>query len=314
MTADPTAQAVLGVTSPAQLEGRRLVELVPPEAPEDVETFARETTGSYQGITPLGGRLLVKISPLPSQQAASGLVATITSVNEYLAESQALATVQLRKTIDSVIAGFAHEVRNPLAAILSLTEVAISEEPALESALVRIPGLVSRVESLIKHSLAYSRPKQPNRALHRPGFLVDRATSLLRPRDTAVKLELPEEDEVMPVLVDVLHAEQILVNLIENALDMARSSVAVQVEEGHGPVPSVWITVKDDGPGVPADVQARIFDPFFTTKAEGTGLGLAIARDLARLNGGDVQLRPSEEGAVFALLLPSSATSLRAYW
>jgi signal transduction histidine kinase len=255
------------------------------------------------------------VSRLPSAKPTGELVATITSVNEYLAESQALATVQLRKTIDSVIAGFAHEVRNPLAAILSLTEAAIQQEPALESRLVRIPGLVARVESLIKHSLAYSRPKPPNRALHRPLFLVDRATLLLRPRDTAVRLDLPDEgDDELPVLVDVLHAEQMLVNLIENALDMAQSVVTVRVEEVDGAVPAVCISVADDGPGVPADAQSRIFDPFFTTKAAGTGLGLAIARDLARLNGGDLQLRPSEHGAVFVVLLPSTNESLRGHW
>ena len=64
--------------------------------------------------------------------------------------------------------------------------------------------------------------------------------------------------------------------------------------------------MRDDGPGIPENVAPRIFEPFFTTKATGTGLGLALARDLARMNGGDLRLHHSSaEGTVFRLLLPT---------
>ena len=310
---DQSAQVLLGIESEDAFEGMPLAAVIQPESLPDVKAVISPPPTTYLGINPLTStRLLVNISRLPRQPA---LVATVTSVNEYLAESQALAHVQLRNTVESIIAGFAHEVRNPLAAILSLTEAAIQQHPSHDSVLVRIPGLVARVESLIKHSLAYSRPKQPKRSLHQASFLVDRATSLLRPRDTPVKLDLPDlEQEAAPVMVDLLHAEQVLVNLLENALDVARTMVRVTVSDGKTPVPSVCIEVSDDGPGVSAEVASRLVDPFFTTKAHGTGLGLAIARDLTRLNGGDLCLKSDRPGATFQVLLPSTHAPLRGHW
>lgn len=311
--ADPAARLLVGMET--KFEGLPLGEVLVPEAEEDLSVLqhARPPFNYLAAATGTATRLLVHVSRLPG--AKEGLVATITSVNEYLAESQSLARVQLRNTVESIIAGFAHEVRNPMAAILSLTEVALSQDPAHDSVLVRIPGLVARVESLIKHALAYSRPKPPKRSLHQVDFLIERSTSLLRPRDTHVQLELRgEDDELPPVMVDLLQAEQVLVNLLENALDAAQSRVSVVARDGRTPVASVCLEVSDDGPGVPPDVAPRIFDPFFTTKAHGTGLGLAIARDLARLNGGDLRLSSGRERTTFELYLPSTPAPVRSNW
>lgn len=298
--------------SAAALEGAPLMELISPDNEHDAIAVREAAASTYIGtIVSNASQVLVSFSRLPA-----GLIATVTSVNEYLIESQALARVQLRNTVESIIAGFAHEVRNPMASILSLTEATLQQNLTQPTELVRIPGLVARVESLIQQSLAYSRPKPPKRELHRPSFLVDRASTLLRPREKPSRIEAPEDDGgVSAVIVDLLHAEQILVNLLENALDVSADVVTVTLSKGHTRVPSVCIEVADDGPGVPAETAPRIFDPFFTTKANGTGLGLAIARDLARLNGGDLKLVTNvKRGAAFRLYLPSTPTPVRGNW
>ncbi len=312
-SAEPAARLLVGME--AKFEGVPLGNVLIPEGEEDLAALqGGHPPFSYlAAATDTAERLLVHVSRLPG--AHEGLVGTITSVNEYLAESQSLARVRLRNTVESVIAGFAHEVRNPLAAILSLTEVALAKVPTLDSELVRIPGLVARVESLIKQALAYSRPKPPNRTLHQVDFLIERSMSLLRPRDTPVQLELvSDDDDLPPVMVDLLQAEQVLVNLLENALDAANSRVSIVARAGQTPVASVCLEVSDDGPGVQADIVQRIFEPFFTTKAHGTGLGLAIARDLARLNGGDLRLDSSRVRTTFALYLPSTPAPVRGNW
>lgn len=298
------------------LRGHTLTSVVVPADLEDVVAAARLAPTRWQGVVPASqSKLLVQVTELPS--STSSLVATIVSVNEYLAEAQALARVQLRNTVESIIAGFAHEVRNPLAAILSLTEAALQHDPTPDSVLVRVPGLVQRVESLLQHSLAYSRPKAPQRSPHQLSYLIHRSVGLLRRRPApAPRFILRGITAALPaVMVDHLQAEQVLVNLFENALDAAREEVIVRVLEGASPAHAVCIEIADDGAGVPEDLVRRIFDPFFTTKAHGTGLGLAIARDLTRLNGGDLRLvqRPGN-GAVFRLLFSSSATPVRAEW
>ena len=315
-SADVTALTLFGAGA-QELVGKPLEVAIQPVASEDVSALCGTPPLTYLGIsTPTSARLLVHVTQLPQSagEASSDepeLVATVTSVNEYLAESQALARVQLRNTVESIIAGFAHEVRNPLAAILSLTEVALSDNPPPDTVLVRIPGLVGRVESLLQQSLAYSRPKPPNRALHHPSYLLEHAISLLRPRTPRPSLELNEGSDIPPVMVDLPQGEQVLVNLLENAMDAAHSCVRVKVQAGRTAVPSVCIEVVDDGAGIPADIAPRIFDPFFTTKAQGTGLGLAIARDLTRLNGGDLRFVPAARGgAIFRMYLPSTSVPL----
>jgi two-component system sensor histidine kinase AtoS len=312
-SADKMALGLYGAhDEPDRLVGKALEVAIQPVGSEDVSALCGPPPITYLGVAvPTSARLLVHITQAPHWSPVEGLVATVTSVNEYMAESQSLARVQLRNTVESIIAGFAHEVRNPLAAILSLTEVALQESPAPDTVLVRIPSLVARVESLLQQSLAYSRPKPPNRALHHPSFLLDHAIALLRPRPQAARLELSEGINVPPVMVDLPQGEQVLVNLLENAMDAATSRVQVRVQAGRTAIPSVCIEVRDDGAGVPPDIASRIFDPFFTTKAQGTGLGLAIARDLTRLNGGDLRFVPSPRGgAIFRMYLPSTTTPL----
>ncbi|PZR07337.1 MAG: hypothetical protein DI536_28210 [Archangium gephyra] len=309
---DEAAAALMAVPLAVLSEGKRLVDLVRPSDAVDVEASMGPPPFNFLGLASTSTPLLIHVSRV----SADSLMASVTSVNEYLAESQALARVQLRNTVESIISGFAHEVRNPIAAILSLSEAALMADPENETGLARIPSLVARVESLIRQALAYSRPKPPVRSLHAASALVEHAINLLRPRDTAVRLDVPHpHGDVPPVMVDMLQCEQVLVNLVENALDAARSVVRVVVRPGRTPGPSVCIEVSDDGPGVSAELAERIFEPFFTTKAHGTGLGLAIARDLTRLNGGELRhVVDAPQGATFRVYLPSTAAPIRGHW
>ncbi|MGV3619356.1 MAG: sensor histidine kinase [Archangium sp.] len=308
---DEAAAGLMALPLSALREGKRLVDLVRPADAVDVEASMGPPPFNFLGLAASSTPLLIHVSCIGEQ-----CIASVTSVNEYLVESQALARVQLRNTVESIISGFAHEVRNPIAAILSLSEAAMMADPDNETGLARIPMLVSRVESLIRQALAYSRPKPPVRSLHTTTALIDHAINLLRPRDTPVRLDVPPVTvDVPPVMVDMLQCEQVLVNLVENALDAARSVVRVAVRPGRTPAPSVCIEVSDDGPGVSSDLAERIFEPFFTTKAHGTGLGLAIARDLTRLNGGELRhVVDAPHGATFRVYLPSTAAPIRGHW
>lgn len=312
---DDTAARLVGDQN---VVGQTLTSVAVPIDLEDVVAAAARSPTRWQGVVPATqSRLLVQLTELPSSTWL--VVATLVSINEYLAEAQALARVQLRNTVESIIAGFAHEVRNPLAAILSLTEAALQNDPTPDSVLVRVPGLVQRVESLLQHSLAYSRPKAPQRSPHQLSYLIHRAVGLLRrrpaPAPRFILRGINASSSLPPVMVDHLQAEQVLVNLFENALDAASEEVVVRIIEVAKPSNAVCIEIADDGAGVPDDLVGRVFDPFFTTKAHGTGLGLAIARDLTRLNGGDLRLvqRP-RAGAVFRLIFSSTFTPIRAEW
>ncbi|RYE92877.1 MAG: hypothetical protein EOO75_05670 [Myxococcales bacterium] len=313
--ADPGVRALLG-RSEAACEGRPLGEFLPHADLGRVLAWVREAPGRRNELRVLcedpRRRLLVTLTRLPGHPTL--LAALLVAADDWRAEGEKRAASQFRSTLEAVIAGFAHEVRNPLAAILSLSEVALfhlgEASPAADS-LARIAPLVARVDKLIKQSLSYSRPRSPQRLRHTLRSLAEWAIELSQLRASPVLLDVVIDDRLGPVLVDAEQAEQVLVNLLCNARDAARSSVRLGAcaDDVH-PERFVRLEVSDDGAGIPRDNQDLIFEPFFSTKANGTGLGLAIARDLARRNGGDLTLRSSSpRGSCFALLLERDPNS-----
>jgi signal transduction histidine kinase len=96
---------------------------------------------------------------------------------------------------------------------------------------------------------------------------------------------------------------QVWANLVDNALDAAKSEVTVSASRGG---PSVVVSVADDGPGIPADIRERIFDPFYTTKpvGHGTGLGLDIAQRIVRKHQGDIEVDSRPGRTEFRVTLP----------
>lgn len=285
--AEPGVRGVLGV-EPGACRGERLDTLLP--RPGIVEALRQVIEGKAERQTlelHLGDqRLGVAVA-----QAGAGRVSVLLVASN---EGTSLGAARVRSTIESVVSGFAHEVRNPIAAILSLTEAAITQlgAGAPTAMLERIPGLVTRVDKLIKQSLRYSRPRPPNRSPEPLPLLVDWAVELARMKTSSLTLSVDVGEHLGDVLVDAEQVEQVLVNLLCNARDAARSRVVLTARLTGNPEgkAGVVIEVSDDGGGVEEGLRARIFEPFFTTKAHGTGLGLAIARDLARLNGGDLVL------------------------
>lgn len=215
--------------------------------------------------------------------------------------------------LGQMAAGFAHEVRNPLAALRSLNECLLmelpQEDPRAEYA-KRMVGLVRRIESLVDHSLRYARPRPPNltptdvsRVLH--GAMESLAPRLRLEREIRVTSRIKSPTLVM---IDEMQMVQVLVNLIENALDSAGGTEHVWLEIDQTEVSSkelIRISVIDDGPGLDDATMQLAFDPFFTTKSKGTGLGLAVAQRLMLDNGG--HLIAKSDPAVrteFSMIMP----------
>ncbi len=267
---------------------------------------------TLRGLPPGGGP-----TPGRGEPAYVGALVCVDHVSQVF---RSAAEIELRTTIGSIISGFAHEVRNPLAAIVSLTEsVLYPETPAeISEALVRVPPLIERIESLIQEALTYGRPRRPRAQWHQLAHLMRRAFGMLD--QAGVHLEPAMLDEVpanLPIYVDLDHCLSTVTNVLENAAQAAgvkRVALRIRTEEVgrrisiYCRVPQVLIDVVDAGPGIPADVGERIWQPFFTTKRGGTGLGLALARDLARMNGGDLMLvETSSGGTTFRIAVPMVA-------
>ncbi|MCJ2085393.1 ATP-binding protein [Methylobacterium sp. E-005] len=200
-------------------------------------------------------------------------------------------------------ASMAHEINQPLAAIRSYadnTAVLVRRgrtEDAAENA-VAIGRLTDRIAGLTRQLKGFARRASPRREPVPLGWVLDNALELVRARAAAlgVPLEADAVDPELRVLGDGPRLEQVLVNLLQNALDAvagrpdARVGLRVGLRVDAAGAERVAAEVADTGPGIPPAERGQIFDAFFTTKSDGLGLGLAIARGIVEDCGGNLTL------------------------
>ena len=222
--------------------------------------------------------------------------------------ARASAEDDVRDQMRTLISGFAHEVRNPLAGILSITESLIQSSKSTEAVremLSPVPELIDRIETVISESVSYSRPEEPTPSrIDLEGVLTKILVHCPAPKDVEVRVEVDARAPM--VFADPWQVRKLLRTLLENAYQSGASQVDVRLRAYpcQGRRLGVRVSVHDDGEGVSPDIREDIFRPFFTTRARHTGLGLAAARDLARLNGGDLWLDEDEDHTCFRAALP----------
>jgi signal transduction histidine kinase len=235
-------------------------------------------------------------------------------------EEQRLVEEDLRRlegqaALGRIVAGLAHELRNPLAAIQGLSFVMMDEcaptDPAFEPAR-RIAELVERMTRLVGACVAVGNPAPPHTEPCPVGGLVEQAIESLSPRwgRNAPAPAVSSDDGGLAVEADRTQAIQCVRALVDNALDAAGdpARVGVRIRRGERRLPrrqdTVRIEVRDDGPGIPGALLSRVFEPFFTTKPDRNGLGLAVAQAFALRNRGSLEVRSVPGETVFALSLP----------
>lgn len=317
-----TARALLGVTWVSGGDVRDLLGLH--SAPHD---FVSSTSKLAYTLPTQDGRELdleLSIHRTEGFCGAADYFFVFRDVSEEKSRSAELERFERLAAMGTMVAGFAHEVRNPVASLRSLAE-SLAED--LADANVQLPHVsrmlqvLERIERLVRTSLQFGHPAVPRRRHHRPWSLVASALDEIAPRIKAEDGEIPLEVEpnLPDVFVDEAQSIQVLVILLNNALDSVDSARQVFIrvvrarspddtmEDGApSPVSFVRFEIRDEGVGIPAAILERIFDPFFTTKPSGTGLGLSIAQQLVSENGGHCAVSSSRGGpTIFSLFLPT---------
>ncbi|MFO7566495.1 MAG: ATP-binding protein [Enhygromyxa sp.] len=288
----------LQVLRPMRALGRAVGEVAAGEL-----EVAAPTEGPAEFAT-LGAAFNEMTASLREQRAA------LEAQAERLQRSERLATV------GRLAAGVAHEVGNPLAAIVGYTELALDEPELPEQArdlLLRVQGQTQRIQTIVAQLLDFSRPARLEPQRFAVVARVQEVIALLRadPRCADVKLEVAGDPE-LELCADPNLLEQILINLVHNGARAAREGAGEQARvriSVRKLDDALAIDVRDNGPGVPEEVQPRLFEPFFTTRSagEGTGLGLAISQGLAESMDGSLEYLGDEGGAVFRLRLPTGS-------
>jgi signal transduction histidine kinase len=235
---------------------------------------------------------------------------------------------RLRQTESLAVAGklcssIAHEVGTPLNIIAGRAELmlrALPKDSPLREDLDVIVAQIDRISRMIRATLDPFRQREPERVPVDTHSVTDALRPLLQhfARSRGVTLAVSVPANLPPVLVDPGHLQQVMINLLTNAIEATPSggrvdvTAARQTDGDEGP--GVAIAVRDTGSGIPPDVLPRIFDPFFSTKParDGSGLGLAICRDLVRSNGSDIQVASTPgDGTTFTVWLPEAGLEAR---
>jgi signal transduction histidine kinase len=211
--------------------------------------------------------------------------------------------------LGAAVAKISHDLKGALAtAMLVADRLDRSADPNVRRTAPMLVNAIERAAQLARGTLDFAREGRP--ALKRvplslAGLLDEAATAAGAPPG-GVHADVPPE---LGVVADRVQMVRALSNLMRNAFEAGARTVRVRAARE---AQAIVITLADDGPGLPAEVQARLFQPFATsTRVGGSGLGLAIARDALRAHGGDVTLdSTTQSGTVFALTLPDMGEDL----
>jgi PAS domain S-box-containing protein len=224
-------------------------------------------------------------------------------------ENQVLRTQKLA-AVGLLAAGIAHEINNPLTGVVGYSKLLLEKKlpPDVRERVERIAASGERCRKIVEGVLLFSRQQGGVKEKVDLRDVIERVSRIgeyqWKMHNVRIIRDAPESVEVM---ADREQIEQVLLNLLSNAVDAMTRGGTVHValtrlEDGSGS-----LAVTDQGSGIPEEIQASIFDPFFSTKeiGKGTGLGLAISYGIVRDHGGDILVRSTlGQGTTFTVILP----------
>jgi two-component system NtrC family sensor kinase len=235
----------------------------------------------------------------------------VTDLSERRRLEQQLAQSGKLAAIGELAAGVAHEINNPLLAILGLTEFLLMETESGSKQherlkLIQQTGL--EIKEIVRALLDFAREHPATQRVVEFESLVGKTIDLIRKTNAHKGIELTEQYAApgLCVMANGDQLEQIVLNLVANARQAMPNGGAIHIEVMRDS-DHVALVVTDEGPGVPADLQDRIFEPFFTTRrgAGGTGLGLSVSLGIAESHAGTLTVDGDHgTGAAFTLRLP----------
>jgi PAS domain S-box-containing protein len=291
--------------------GRALADLGPGQPWQTAAQLAalvgqKRTAMHAQVRDPLSGRTW-ELSAGPSAGPAGydkQVIVVARDMTQMIELQDSVRRSETMSAMGSLVAGVAHEVRNPLFSIsanLDSFEATMGTETLFHPLISLLRAEVNRLTALMQGLLDYGKPIETMRS---PGLVdaviaeaVETCARLAASRE--VKVENEVGPGLPPVLMDRKRLVQVFQNILQNAIQHAPGGSVVSVDarkEGGDESPSLVLTVSDRGPGLGAEDLPRLFEPFFTRRRGGTGLGLAIVQRIVEEHGGTVSAANRPEG------------------
>jgi PAS domain S-box-containing protein len=221
-------------------------------------------------------------------------------------------------TLGEVSAGIAHEIRNPLAGIKSSAQVleeSFSPGDFRAELIKRIIKEIDRSNELLKKFFKFAKPGKPRQDFVAVENIIKGVHVLLASKMNKKNIVYDNyfDKNIPKIYVDENQIEQVLINLLLNAIDAMEQGGHIYVTAGLGTItmdkqeqPAVVVMIADEGCGIEKENMKKIFNPFFTTKSDGVGLGLSISSRLVEENGGRIEVASEAgKGSRFSVYLPT---------
>lgn len=275
-------------------DGRRLHELARRAREDDNACVLREAT----------------ICAAPGREARLDFTLTPHAGGVVVEAHPAVPPANTHRVSES-LRGFAHEIRNPLAAISGAAQLlAQGNGDARQRELANLIGEEAARLAALSARLLGTRNTLATRAVNLHAVL-ERVAELLAAECTDLAIARDYDPSLPAWHGDPDRLLQALLNLVRNAVEANATRVVLRSRAEAGwrdargrRIPALRIEIEDDGDGVPDAIAATLFEPMVSGRADGTGLGLALAREVAREHGGELAYQPCGAGSRFVLLLP----------
>jgi len=245
--------------------------------------------------------------------------AAVAIENATLYEDLSKTRVQMQRadrlaSLGTLTAGLAHEIRNPLVAIKTFTQLLptrFDDDEFRDHFLKVTAGEVDRISSLVSELLDFSRPSQPKLNKENLNQVLEKMLLLVDTESHKKSLQIVKNfnEFLPPVVLDKEQIKQVFLNVLLNAVYATPESGTITVEtrltKRDGSQSFIQVIIKDTGQGISEENIDKIFTPFYTTKHEGSGLGLAISNQIIQEHRGNIEVESKEnQGTTFYINLP----------
>ncbi len=220
-----------------------------------------------------------------------------------------MAQAERLATLGELMAGVAHEVRNPLTAIRGYVQILRQQttDPIHQEYLSVVIKEIDSINKVIQQLLDFSRPRHGQWQQVSLNALVEETLVLVQTAGVQARIDFISEldNELSPISADRELLKQVLLNILINAVQAISARGKIRIRTWQYSDSQQAISIEDNGCGIDLSLQKKIFDPFFTTKASGTGLGLALSQRIINAHPGDIRVTSLPGyGATFTLILP----------
>jgi PAS domain S-box-containing protein len=322
--ANQAAARIFGFGSPQEGIGRNPLDFVPPEDRETVREVIRQDlfeqdvrqTAQFRAVTKSGREIWLSVTAarIMHRGRLAGLI-SFADITEQKLQNERLMITDRLASIGELAAGAAHELNNPLASIIGLSELLMEKNTPdyirKNLAVIRDEG--RRAANVTSNLLTFARKHKPAKQITQINAIIEDVLKLraYAHKSNSIKVERHLSPDLPEMLVDPFQMQQVFLNVVINAEYFMiqahnKGTLTITTKRQNG---GLQVSFVDDGPGIPREDLGRIFDPFFTTKevGKGTGLGLSICHGIVAAHGGQIYARSQpSEGATIFIELPSN--------